>query len=164
MPASVSTFAPKDVTLQVNGYTLPSIVSVTLEWTNPPFKMISGIRGATTRVRNKNSSATLSVEFLQTSISNDLLNSIINQDLILGTGRLVVTLSDLSGRSSLMSTQAYVQSRPSVEYSNQANNRVWQFGMLAVEDVEMLGSSNTLKSLFDSGSKYVEKYAKNLIS
>ena len=160
MPAPVTTFAPKDVILEIQKYQLPGIVSITLEWQTPPFTMVKGIRGSSTRVRNKNSSAVLTVEVLQTSIANDLLDSIVKEDLRTGQAKLTVLLKDLSGRFGVQSQQGYVQARPSVTFSNTSDNRVWEIGLLAVEYIDSVGSSNTFSSLFDTASEKVN----NIIS
>ena len=157
MPAPVTTFAPKDVVLKIQDYQLPGIVSLSLEWTTPPFTMVRGIRGIATRVRNTNSSAVLRVETLQTSVANDLLDSIVKADLQTGQAKLTVVLKDLSGRFGIQSQQGYVQSRPTVEFSNSANNRVWEIGLLMVEYADMIGSGNTIDNLFDRASSKAKK-------
>ena len=153
MVAPVTTYAPKDVVLKVQDYQLPGIVSLSLEWSTPPFTMVRGIRGNVTRVRNKDSSAVLKVEVLQTSVANDLLDSIVKQDIQTGQAKLTITLKDLSGRFGIQSQQGFVQARPTVAFSNTADNRVWEIGLLQVEYSDMLGSSNTIDSLFDRASQ-----------
>ncbi len=153
MVAPVTTYAPKDVMLEVQNYRLTGIVSLTLEWSTPPFRMVRGIRGNVTRVRNMDSSAVITVEVLQTSIANDLLDSIVKEDLRTGQAKLQVVLKDISGRFGIQSQQGFVQARPTVAFSNTADNRVWEIGLLQVEYFDMLGSSNTIDSLFDRASQ-----------
>ena len=153
MPAPVTTYAPKDVTLIINDYIVPGVVTLSLEWTTPPFRMVSGIRGVTTRVRNKNTSGVLKVEVLQTSVANDLFNSLVSADLGNGQAKLIITLKDLSGRFGIQSNQGYIQIRPNVQFSNSANNRVWEIALLKIEDVDINGSGNTMASLFDMASQ-----------
>ena len=152
MPAPVTTYAPKEVVLQIQDYQLPGLVSISLAWEVPPFTMVRGIRGITTRVKNRNSAATITVETLQTSVANDVLDSIVKQDLATGQAKLNVTLKDLSGRFGIQSRQGFIQARPTVGFSNTSDNRVWVIGLLHVEYIDMLGNSNTLDSLFDRAS------------
>lgn len=151
--AAVTTYSPKLVTLIVSGYQIAGVVSLSLNWTNPPFRMVPGIRGKTTRVRNTNSSGVLSVELLQTAIANDVFDQLIQADVGGGQAMLTVSLQDLSGRLKLQSNQAYVQARPQIEFSNSSNNRVWEIAMLEIEDKELAGSGNTMSSIFDAASQ-----------
>lgn len=153
MPAPVTTYAPKDVTLILDDYVVPGIVSLSLEWTMPPFRLVSGIRGITTRVRNKNTSGVLRVEVLQTSVANDLLNSLVAIDVASGQAKLKVAVKDLSGRFGIQSNQGYIQIRPNVQFSNSADNRVWEIALLKIEDIDINGSGNTMASLFDLASQ-----------
>lgn len=163
MPAPVTTYSPKLVTLIISGYQIASIVSLSLAWTTPPFRLVPGIRGKSTRVRNTNSSGVLSVELLQTAIANDVFDQLIQADVSGGQAMLTVTLEDLSGRLKLQSNQAYIQNRPQIEFSNSSNNRVWEIAMLQIEDKDLAGSGNTLASLFDLVSKRAEDAVDSLV-
>lgn len=153
--AGVMTYSPRDVVVLIEGYTLPGLMSVSLAWNVPPYTMVNGIRGKTTRVLNKNTSATLTLECLQTSVVNDVLYQILNKDIVSGQARLNVTLKDNSGSFAIFSNQGYVQSYPEFKFSNQFDNRTWQIGLLQVESVDAGGNSVTAQSLFDQGSEYL---------
>lgn len=156
--SSVMTYTPKDVKLQIEGYTVPGIVNMSLEWRVPPFKIVDGIRGVTSRVRNYNSSAVLSVEVLQTSVANDLLSQLVELDMSTGQARVSVKLTDLSGSLSLQSDQSFIMTRSNVELSNSFNNRTWQIALLDVYHVDILGNSLSAKSIYDAGSKFLDQY------
>lgn len=156
--ASVMTYAPNDVKLLIEGYTLPGIVSLQLAWRMPPFKIVDGIRGKTSRVRNKNASAVLSIEVLQTSAANDLLSQIVNLDAFTNRGRITVTLVDLSGSLVLQSEECFVLTRADIGFSSSFDNRTWQIAMLDVYHVDVHGNSVSSSSIFDAGSKFLDQY------
>ena len=156
--ASVMTYAPNDVKLLIEGYTLPGIVSLQLAWRVPPFRIVDGIRGITSRVRNYNASAILTVEVLQTSVANDLLSQLVELDISTGQARVTAKLTDLSGSLSLQSDQSFVMIRSDIGLSSSFNNRTWQIAMLDVYHADIMGNSLSAKSIFDAGSKFLDQY------
>jgi hypothetical protein len=156
--ASVMTYAPKDVQLQIEGYTVPGLLSLSLQWRVPPFKIVDGIRGTTSRVRNYNTSAILTAEALQTSVANDLFSQLVDLDLSTGQARVSVKLIDLSGSLSLQSDQSFIMTRSDIGLSNTFNSRSWQIAMLDVYHADVLGNSLSAQSIFDAGSKFIDQY------
>lgn len=156
--ASVLTYSPKDVKLQIEAYTVPGIVSLTLEWRTAPFKVVDGIRGKTSRVRNTNSSAILTVEVLQSSVANDLMSQLVTEDLKSGQAKISVTLVDLSGGLSLTSGQGFVMGFADVTLSNGPDNRSWQIALLETDHKDIHGNSMSAKSIFEAGSKFLDQY------
>ncbi len=152
------TYAPNDVKLQIEDYTIPGIVSIQLEWRVPPFRIIDGIRGKTSRVRNRNASAIISIEVLQTSVANDLLTQVVDKDRDTGQAMLTVTLRDLSGNLSIQTEQGFVIGYSDVGLSSTFNNRTWQIALLEVSHSDVMGNSSSVQSIFDAGSKFLDQY------
>lgn len=122
---SVNTYSPSDVKLVIGGYTIAGWDNLTIARRSQGFVTIPGIRGKHTRVPTGDSSATITVSLIQTSPSNDVLSAIHDLDLIEGTGRISLTLSDLSGRSVFNSVEAYITGYPDVTFSGQFEYRTW---------------------------------------
>lgn len=142
MPGQVLTYSPSDVNLTICGYTCPGIISMSLVWEIAPVQMIRGIRGRNTRRFNKDLSAKLVVEVLQTSNTNDVFFQILRIDRRTGGARLDLALSDNSGRSVLQTTEAYVSEYPDLEYSMGFNPRRWAFDILSVTDGTLAGAAD----------------------
>lgn len=126
------TYIPSKVVLDISGYKVQGHVSISLSLDNPQFKTIKGIRGRNTRVRDKNTSGVLKVELLQTSITNDLFSEIVQQDLIYGTGRLVISLKDDSGSSLFFCDNAYIEGFPELGFRDAAGTRTWTINCLSI--------------------------------
>lgn len=149
---AVLTYSPSDVKIIISGYTLTGVNSVTLSWNTAPFTIRRGIRGNHTRVFNRDLSATLSIEVLQTSVTNDVLFQILAQDRSKKSARIDLVFADVSGRSLLQSQEAYVSAFPEVSYSSGFNTRKWTIEILSVTDGAITGagaqSSDLLSSTF----------------
>lgn len=150
MPGQVLTYSPSDVNLTICGYTCPGIVSMSLAWQVAPIQMIRGIRGRNTRRYNRDLSAKLTVEVLQTSNTNDVFFQILRIDRRTGGARLDLALSDNSGRSVLQTTEAYVSEYPDLEYSMSFNTRKWSFDILSVTDGTLSGAADQTTDFLSS--------------
>ena len=155
MPAPVMTYSPFDVTVNIGDYVIPGVVRITITWNEIPFRLVRGIRGVNTRVRSRDNSATLTLELLQTSIGNDVLYQILEQDIVFGSARLELSVSDLSGGLRVFTDQAFVQKYPDVQLSNDLDNRVWEIGMLNVKAPELGGNSKTATDYFQNISQRI---------
>lgn len=149
---AVLTYSPSDVKIVISGYTLTGVNSVTLSWNTATFTIRRGIRGNHTRVFNRDLSARLNIEVLQTSVTNDVLFQILTQDRTKKTARIDLVLADVSGRSLLQSQEAYVSAIPEIAYSNGFNTRMWSIEILNLTDGALTGagaqSSDLLSSSF----------------
>ena len=103
---SLFTYSPKQVIFSVGGYTLTGWQSIGVTRSVQGFTPIRGIRGKNTRVQNTDTSATITISILQTSMSNDTLSRIHALDLERGTGRLDILLKDKSGTGVYGSSEA----------------------------------------------------------
>lgn len=131
MTTSIKTYTPSDITLIVGQtFRVQGLVSVGITFPTERYEMIRGIKGKNIRVRSLDTSCVLSVEVLQTSITNDVLSSIVNQDSMLGTGRMQVLLQDLSGTTQIQSDNAYILSLPTANFGKELHTRTWEIVML----------------------------------
>lgn len=124
--SGIFTYSPREVQLIIAGYKVSGWESITLTRAVDGFTPVRGIRGKNTRVRNTDTSATLTVPVMQTELSNEVLNSIHSQDLQLGSGRLEITLKDGSGTSVFSSNEGYILGYPAITYSGGIEYREWR--------------------------------------
>lgn len=131
MASDVLTYSPSDVTIIVCGYILTGVVSVTLTWKGArPFTVHKGIRGKHTRVFNPDLYATVTVEVLQTSITNDVFTSILIQDRRLHSARIELSVNDKSGSTFYQSTEAFLGAYPEIGLSGDLQTRKWEIECL----------------------------------
>lgn len=146
---SVLSYSPKDVILIIAGYQVTGWEKISISRTRKSFTTIPGIRGKNTRTVSRDTSATLSVSILQTSQSNEVLNYIHELDIDESTGRLPVTLKDMSGKSVFSSDQAYITGYPFVAYSGQFEYRAWEIFCETTRTFQITGNSRPSTNLFD---------------
>lgn len=163
MAGAILTYTPSDVKLAICGYVMTGIVKLDVEWNAEAFRMVRGIRGHNTRVQNLDSSAILTLELLPTSSSNDVLSSLLIADKVTQSSRLLVSIQDTSGRTSISSSEAYISKFPAVSFSDELQNRVWVIHMLETE-AKVGGNSKRLPDLFNSISDFVEGFVENFSS
>lgn len=142
MVGKVLTYSPSDVKLNISGYTCPGILSMSLVWNIAPVQMRRGIRGRNTRIFNKDLSAVLTVDVMQTSTTNDVFFHILRLDRRTGGARLDLALSDNSGRSVLQTNEAYISEYPDLDYTMGFNSRKWVFEILSVTDGTLSGAAD----------------------
>ena len=73
MSFEVYTYSPSEVILTISGYQITGFDKISVSRNSPAFSMVKGIRGQNTRVRNRDSSCTITVDLLQTAMANDCL-------------------------------------------------------------------------------------------
>lgn len=154
--AAVLTYSPSDVVINISGFTVTGVVSASIEWNTETFKTIRGIRGANTRVQSLDTGATLTIELLQTSLSNDVLSDLFTLDKSYQSSRLQVYLKDNSGRTEVSSSEAFVSNLPPVSFSNNLETRVWKIQMLETDSSSLKGNSTDLPDIFNSASGFVD--------
>jgi len=125
----LSTYAPQQVTVVITqdttglshilgGYSEDGIVSV--DRNVEAYTLYTGADDSNTRVKNSNSSGTITINLQQSSASNDILHG-----LFLEGGIFTITVKDASGRSNYFSDEAYVGDVPGGAFSNSLNTRDW---------------------------------------
>ena len=153
--SAVLTYSPSEVMVTINAYTMTDLVSVEIEWSTESFSMVRGIRGRNTRRQSLDSSATLKLEFLQTSISNDILSELLLSDIAVQSSRLQISIMDNSGSTKIMSEEAFISSFPTVTFNNELNSRLWLIKMPSTE-ATVKGNAKPLPDIFSAASDFVD--------
>ena len=121
----VKTYAPDEVYLTFGGYIVEGWTSISVASSSPRYKTIKGIRGKNTRVKDPNSHSTITVTCHQTSMTNQVLSSIISLDENTEGVRLEVSLMDSSGFEVFSSDEAFVQKQADRQYTDDITDRSW---------------------------------------
>lgn len=150
------TYSPSDVQLQLCGYAIGGVVSISVRWNDPAFKIVRGIRGKNTRVYNHNKSCTISVELLQTSVSNFIFSDLVTNDVLQSNVRLDVSLRDLSGKTKLMSNKAFIAGYPDFTFSDGLENRTWTIECMDYFFMGLEGNPKQIPDLFGAASDGID--------
>jgi hypothetical protein len=150
MAGDILTYAPSTVTLVLCGYVLTGIVSVSLQWKSSPFTVRRGIRGQHTRTGSKDRQSTVTIEVLQTSITNDILSEILEQDTRNYSGRLEFSVKDASGTTQWASTQCFLRAWPDASLSGEIQTRKWDVEILSFISGKIGGNARQGFDLLDS--------------
>ena len=121
----VSTYAPDEVFLTFGGAVVEGWDSITVQRTSPEFKTVKGIDGKNTRVYDPNTHAVINIVCKQTSLTNQILSSVVLLDSNTHGVRLEVMLLDSSGWEVFSSQEAYVQRTPDRDYKASMGTRSW---------------------------------------
>lgn len=156
MTASVLTYSPSDVKLIISGYTLVGLTSIGIRWNASPFTTRRGIRGVNTRTPNKDRSAVITVDMLQTSPTNELLFEILRQDLNTYGGRLNLAIVDHFGQTMVQTSSGYISEYPELIYGMDFTSRRWIFNIQDVIGGVIAGSKNPADNLLDALGVRVE--------
>lgn len=124
--SSMFTYSPQDIILTIDNYQISDLISVIVKWDVETFKVVKGIHGQNTRVFNADTGCTISVNLLQTSISNDVLSYIATLDYLMTRIGFSVSLKDAAGSSLIISNNAFVQTLPAAEFSDSFQHRTWE--------------------------------------
>lgn len=152
MAGDILTYAPSAVTLVLCGYVLTGVVNINLKWNSSPFTVKKGIRGQHTRIGSRDRQATCLIEVLQTSITNDILSSILDQDTTNYSGRLEFEVKDTSGTSHWHSTQCFLKAWPDTNFGCELETRKWEIEILSFNSIKVGGNARQGFDLFDSFS------------
>lgn len=162
MTGKVLTYSPKDVKLIIAGYTVGGLISVTVSWNQPRFKVIRGAYGKITRVRNFDTGATMRVELLQTAIGNTIFSDLVSLDHETDGGKCEITLKDLSGKSIIFSDEAYCENFAEVRYSGDFDNRVWTFNLNRTSGSAVASNERTVTDVLSSIGDKVSDVVNNI--
>lgn len=121
----VFTYSPRDINLIISGHKVVGWNSIRVSLMSPSFRVIKGIRGKNTRVRDVDSSATVALSLDQTSVSNSLLEQIAFQDKQTGNGRLSVSLSNPHGSEMFFSDTAFIEGKSDIMFEGEITGREW---------------------------------------
>lgn len=144
------TYSPEYVDLIISGYKVIGWNTITLQRTVKAFTTVNGIGGKNTRVRNKDSSASMSISIVRTSPVNSVFSEVVRQDEQYGTGRLTVFLRDRLGTTLIKSSEAYLDGYADDSLTSDLNDRIWTINCLSVDNWNVGGSEQSQESLFQS--------------
>lgn len=147
---SVETYSASDVKLSISGYLITGWDNLNINRRVKGFAPVYGIRGKNTRVKNVDTSATITVTLIQTAQSNDVLSAIHDLDLDEGTARIALTLKDGSGRSVFSSNEAYITSYPTKSFSGDFTYNTWEIILQSTQSYTVGGNGKPSSSLFDN--------------
>ena len=149
----VLTYNPADVILIVGGYQCTGWDEISIERSTPTYRLVKGIRGKHTRVRDKDTSAMLTVSLMQVSPTNDVLSEIHAQDNLYGTGRIELSLADKSGNSKFGSSEAYITGYPKRSFKDQIEFVVWTIQCQSTDDYWVGGNNQPNTELINQAMK-----------
>lgn len=111
--------------IPLSGYADGDMVEI--EYVSDQFADVQGTDGETSRSKTNDLRATVTINLMQTSPSNDLLSALVNTDLLAdgGAGVGVFILTDLSGNTILSSQNAWIKKIPGQAFGREAQERSW---------------------------------------
>ena len=152
MAFEVNTYSPSEIMLMVSGYQITGFQKIEVTRNSPAFTMIKGIRGRNSRQRNRDTSCVVSVDIIQTSIVNDVLTQILEEDLRTNSARLTLNLTDGLGSSKIESREAFIEGYPEMAYSGDIVYRRWNLICLSTDLFRVGGNAKLSASAFDINS------------
>lgn len=147
--ADVLTYQPSSVKLTIQDFVLTGMTSVSVAWGAPAFKPIRGVNGFNTRVKSLDQSLTIRVALLQTSIANQVLADIVDQDRAYGTARLAVTLKDQVSGSIYSSDAGSILGVPDFELTDDWNDWTWEIWLPYTSVTKAASNSSILVDVFN---------------
>lgn len=124
----VLTYVPENVVLLISGYQIEGWDSIRVSRNSPAFRQVRGIRQKNTRVRMKDTSATLTLEVPQSGLVNEVLSKCIEADIRTGNVRLEISLKESTGTSFFNTTTAYILGYPELSYRGTLTTNTWTLG------------------------------------
>ena len=126
---AVRTFDPSDMRITwggvpISGYA-PEFLSAAHDL--PTFRLVQGIDGRTTRIRNKLTGGRISVTLSMGSRSNADLSAALLLDQETGLGSLPFVAHDEKYTNLIFAPFAFIETFPPLDYSNEAVDRTWVF-------------------------------------
>lgn len=125
----VTTYNPKKVICAlgshiVTGFADDSFISI--EAAGDGASYVSGADGEIARSIDPSSVYTLKISLLQSSQTNDKLNTFYENDKLNGTGTFPVTIKDILGEETFSGSVAWVNKPASWERGKEQSNREWE--------------------------------------
>lgn len=140
----VRTYDPKSVIVNVAGVPMSGFADgtfVTVERSNDTFSKVSGADGVVSRAKTNDRSGTLTLTLAQTSPSNDTLAALAVVDELTNLGVVPFSVTDVSGRTKIVSAFGWVKKPAKAEFGKEISNREWAFD-LADLDIGNGGNAN----------------------
>ena len=124
----VRTYDPKKIVLTVGGFPIGGFADgtfVKISRSEDSFKTSVGADGDTTRVKSTNKSGEIVITLDMSSPSNDILDSMVFQDELVGLGVKPVLIKDLGSASTYATASAWVKKPADVEFGKDVSTREW---------------------------------------
>lgn len=137
---NVYTYNPADVYLIVAGYICTGWNKITISRSSPTFKIIKGINGKNTRVQTDDTSATITLDCMQLSDTNDIFSQIHALDIENGGARLDIMLVDKSGTSVYRSEEGFIEGYPQATYADSIGYTSWTIHCLSMDEYVVGGN------------------------
>jgi len=148
MAFEVNTYSPSEIGLEISGYKITGFQKISISRNSPAFSLIKGIRGKNSRQRNRDSSCTVTIDIIQTSLVNDVLTQILEEDLRTNSARLTLDLTDGLGSSKIVSRESFIEGYPETNYSGDIVYRSWNIICLSTDLFRVGGNAKLSGSSF----------------
>lgn len=146
--SKVNSFSPDDIVFSINDFLVKSFAEGTfidIVQNSPYFRIVPGIRGKHTRVRNRDRSGTVVIRIMQTSKDNEILTKIVESDDLNQTGRLNITIRDVGGQTGMQLINAFIEGPPNAAFSsNQTMAREWRIHYQATSRYYVAGNEKPM--------------------
>ncbi len=112
--------------IPLKGYADGEFLSIAYE--NNLFDDVVGTDGDTTRSKTNDRRATITINLMQTSDSNDLLSALFNADSAApnGAGIGALLIRDRQGRTVYSASEAWIMQMPPASFDRTATERAWE--------------------------------------
>ena len=98
---------------------------ITVARNNQMFTLQSGASGETSRSKSNDFSGTIELQIMQTSLTNEWLQTKATLDEVSNGGKFAVGLIDGNGTTVVTAVEAWVQQQPSTEFGKELSERTW---------------------------------------
>ena len=142
--AQVETYAADSVAFILGGWRVEGWNRISVFYESPQFRVIKGIRGKNSRVRNTNTAAVIEVELASGNDASMIFDQIVAGDHTYGTARFNLQIKDILGLELFFSNEAFVEGFARRDYEGEASSRVWKIHCLSSSI-----TSNVARSAFD---------------
>ena len=142
----VFTYSPSYIAVLIGGYRVSGLVEIKISKEEKSFKVVKGIRGQNTRVRNFDESYTIQIELQQTDPVNDFLSDMHITDKRDSGGMFEIIVTDLHGNTRFVANHAFIEDFPETVFSKGFNNRVWTIKTLSSSGVFVGGNDLSQQS------------------
>lgn len=125
---AVDIYTPTEVNIIIGGHRVSGWMSVSVEYNEDMYTLLVGTDGLACRSKTTNSSARFTLELLQSSDSNDVLEGFhIADSLAPGGLPIPIMIKDNNGRSLYVADTAWATRRPSASFGKDVGSRTWVF-------------------------------------
>jgi hypothetical protein len=132
------TYSPKNIVITVDGIPISGFAdgdAIGLEYGAPRFTKKVGMDGEVVRSQSPDFSGTLKIRLMQTSLSNDLLDTYAKLDQLTGLGGFTLMMADLRSGANYTAVQAWISAMPPVNYGMEAGQREWSIDFASMVPV-----------------------------